>query len=357
METLKRRKDAEMPVTQSRDTARSQQTPPTKKARKQHQSEADDPSFRSECLEDSPAAPLSMEICEICERWKEEGDEVAFDHIRLVVKISAGQFFYADTHCPVEVPPGHTIDLGQLSSTFDANQHVKHQFATFLASELGLNELNLIPIPDKAIWPFFSSSFTRAPENMSQHFYIKRAHLQEYDETDGEKDRISQTVLEEAKVYEILRNSPHPNIAKYWGCEVVDGTIHGLCLGKYDMTLYDRIIDTEVPLDVDKCLQAIKAGIFHLHSLGLAHNDINPSNIMIDEGDNPIIIDFDSCRHEGEELIKYGTPDWCFEGMQYASRENDLYGLSKMEEFLNNPPRQEEDAQDEECVDQKEDVE
>jgi serine/threonine protein kinase len=31
-------------------------------------------------------------------------------------------------------------------------------------------------------------------------------------------------------------------------------------------------------------------GIKHLHSLGLVHNDINPSNIMLDEHGIPVII-------------------------------------------------------------------
>lgn len=56
------------------------------------------------------------------------------------------------------------------------------------------------------------------------------------------------------------------------------------------------------PFDKDLCLQGIESGIRHMHSLGLVHNDINPSNIMIDSADRPVIIDFDSCKQEGEKL-------------------------------------------------------
>jgi serine/threonine protein kinase len=59
----------------------------------------------------------------------------------------------------------------------------------------------------------------------------------------------------------------------------------------------------------------IEDGIRHLHKRGLIHNDINPTNIMIDNG--PVINDFDSSRAPGETLHKvkrtYGwhDPDVC----------------------------------------------
>jgi len=56
------------------------------------------------------------------------------------------------------------------------------------------------------------------------------------------------------------------------------------------------------PFDTDLVLRGIQEGIQHLHSLGLIHCDINPANIVMDEGDTPVIVDFDSCRRKGEEL-------------------------------------------------------
>jgi serine/threonine protein kinase len=44
-----------------------------------------------------------------------------------------------------------------------------------------------------------------------------------------------------------------------------------------------------------------------MHDLGLVHSDLNPSNIM--DGNNPIIIDFDSCKPEGQKLGKEELPD------------------------------------------------
>jgi serine/threonine protein kinase len=53
-------------------------------------------------------------------------------------------------------------------------------------------------------------------------------------------------------------------------------------------------------------LEGVKKGLDHIHALGIIHNDITPSNIMLDEHDTPIIIDFGSCRDMGESLEDVG---------------------------------------------------
>jgi hypothetical protein len=55
---------------------------------------------------------------------------------------------------------------------------------------------------------------------------------------------------------------------------------------------------------------------------------------MIDENDNPVIIDFDSCKQEGEELGKSGTPGWAIENAQRATHENDDYSFALIKEYL-----------------------
>lgn len=45
-----------------------------------------------------------------------------------------------------------------------------------------------------------------------------------------------------------------------------------------------------------------KAGINHMHRLGLLQNVLNPSNVMM-VGTHAITIDFDSCRQEGQDLV------------------------------------------------------
>ena len=73
-------------------------------------------------------------------------------------------------------------------------------------------------------------------------------------------------------------------------------------------------------------------GIRHLHQLGLAHNYINPSNIMMD-GEKPVVIDFDSAKPIGQKLgDKVGTFEWELEGAEFSEPENDLYGLKNIQE-------------------------
>jgi hypothetical protein len=58
---------------------------------------------------------------------------------------------------------------------------------------------------------------------------------------------------------------------------------------------------------------------------------------MFDECDQPVIIDFDSCCHNGQKLgRKMGTPGWFMEGAEFASFDNDLFGLSKLREYVMN---------------------
>ena len=158
---------------------------------------------------------------------------------------------------------------------------------------------------------------------------------------DSTSDRWKDLLLQEARFCEILRKAPHPNVAAYLGCVKNDGWILGLCFAKYKKTLWQRIIldkDTSLacPDLSEAVLAGIRDGIEHIHSLGYCHNDINATNIMFGDDDAPIIIDFDACRPEGEELgLKKGTKGWYDESSTHSCRENDYYGLRKIKEFIN----------------------
>lgn len=99
-----------------------------------------------------------------------------------------------------------------------------------------------------------------------------------------------------------------------WGSETTPAPQHrpisrrvrGLLFPRYATTLAQILADS-TPFDRARCLRGIETGICHTHDLGLLHNDINPSNIMIDR-DEPVIIDFDSCKRAGDTLgSKAGT--------------------------------------------------
>ncbi|KAG5982816.1 hypothetical protein E4U55_001310 [Claviceps digitariae] len=199
-------------------------------------------------------------------------------------------------------------------------------------SPVDLEKLDKIPIPTENVWPSYSSHLLRAPEPLPQNSYVKKPSLLHFGDTPASL-HLSSRILHEIEVCELLRKHPHPNVAHYLGCVVSVDRITGLCFPEYKMTLFERI-SLNMPFDKDLCLRGIADGIRHLHSLGIVHNDINPANIMVDEKDRPVIIDFDCCQQAGEKLRSAGTWGWSIEEAEYALFENDFFGLSKIQEYI-----------------------
>lgn len=247
-----------------------------------------------------------MEVCEQNEAFAEEDGDLIFHHTKIILRQHDNQYLYAISNqrysCATEIDPA---------------------------------TLELIPIPVSQICPPFPETYTRAPEPLPQNCYVKRPSLIHYGDTDASTE-LSALVLDEARACEILRVHPHRNIARYLGCTVDGGRITGLCFVKYGMTLLERTSRGSRILDVDLCLRGIESGIQHLHKLGLIHCDINPANILMSgDDDTPIIIDFDFCRREGEDLgLKAGTRGWTREDFKIATPEVDQYGLSMVRDFL-----------------------
>jgi serine/threonine protein kinase len=162
---------------------------------------------------------------------------------------------------------------------------------------------------------------------------VKRPSLLYYNDTEASTE-LSSLLLNKAKVCEILRASPHPNIAQYLRCIIENDKITGFCFVKYGMNLSKRVTKDTRPFNTNLFLQGIRKGIRHLYSLDLIHCDLNPTNILID-GDIPVIEDFDSYRRKGEKLgFKAKTKGWTSEDFKFARPEIDKYRLSKIRDFL-----------------------
>ncbi|CAK7223123.1 hypothetical protein SCUCBS95973_005071 [Sporothrix curviconia] len=158
----------------------------------------------------------------------------------------------------------------------------------------------------------------------------------------------------EVRMLEFLaRKHPHPNFVRYLGCRVIEvpgdtatedvpghagqkrkrvqKRITGIVLEKaqYCMRDYDpdddnwsRILDPAI------FLKRLEAAVFYLHSVGLAHNDLKPGNVMVRADGQPVLIDFESCAPSHTELNTDGTPNWSMRILSYMSSfENDLYAL------------------------------
>jgi hypothetical protein len=248
-----------------------------------------------------------MEVVTSEQVWEEtDNGELVFDHIRVILRQGSRYLFarQQDRYAPID------------------------------ATKLDLEE-----IPDTFLYAQIPAGWTRAPDPLPADSYIKQPNLLEY----GETSNCCTVLLQEAEIYEVLRQHPHPNIARYYGCVVENGRFRGICLRRYSTTLKQRVEryakakDERKPAlsetEKRRLVQGIRDGVAHLHLLGLVHNDLNPSNVMV-EDDAAIIIDFDSCRRQGEPMgMKGATPGWGTY-TDYANQESDVRNLDQIERYL-----------------------
>lgn len=207
----------------------------------------------------------------------------------------------------------------------------------------GFNKLVklLSPIPVEKIYPKFpGGKLTRyKPQQGGDSLYFKAPRLCDY-RADGDNE-LAIRLLNEAEVHERILCSPHPNLGSYLGCFVEEGWIVRLVFNKYSKTMSERLqLETQEEFTVQQridCMDQIEAAVTHLHSLGLAHNDISPSNIMFDNIGQAILIDFDSCAPLCSSLTKGGhTTGWrgpmgSEEGLQFKESSADCDKLAIQE--------------------------
>lgn len=199
-------------------------------------------------------------------------------------------------------------------------------------------------VPDSDLYPEAPPDITIASVPAGADVFIKTPKLNRYDELEG-TGIAAKLLMHEVKSLELLKRHQHPNIIGYYGCIVRRGRIVGIVLDRYPLNLQERVtvnmdhFDTEdvAPLDKDVCVHRVESAVKHLHSLGLAHNDLSPSNIMLRRGKStdPVIIDFGSCQPVGERLLSAGTPGWVDEiGWSTSSLQNDEVALKRIGTWL-----------------------
>jgi len=194
-------------------------------------------------------------------------------------------------------------------------------------------------VPDELIYPTVTPGFTISSGGQpATACHVKRPKLLHLDEPDLAKT-IAKTFAEEVEIMELLQHHQHPNLIQYHGCTVKNGRVTGIALERHKAILQYRYEDDERPFDRDRCMSDIRAGVKQLHRLGLVHNDLNPSNILLDNDDRAIIIDFDSCRRFGETLLFWGTPGWVDEAemdeeVLVSAPARDEYAIQKIDAWL-----------------------
>ncbi len=206
--------------------------------------------------------------------------------------------------------------------------------------EASVSDINaaLERVPDCSIFPVLplDPELTIAPEASTQQddCFIKRPNMSVYelfvdhdreDTEPGNDGFLARTLLSEALIMQRLSGHPHPNLAKYHGVRVRRGRITGLVFKRYQRTLLDHVRQG-LHIDQDEVLHALEPAVTHLHSLGLAHNDIHPENIMMDPDSTPVLIDFGSCQPFGKRLVTRGTEGWvddmgCLDALEGGARQ------------------------------------
>ncbi|KAH6877303.1 kinase-like domain-containing protein [Thelonectria olida] len=196
-------------------------------------------------------------------------------------------------------------------------------------------------VPSSWTYPFLPSGFTvaTAADVGDEDVYVKTPKLSSYASI-GPGDHIAKMVLQEAQNLEHVRRFPHRNVVEFLGCVVKGHRIHGFAMKRYPMTLFDCCdVESKHPANVEdfdkeECIRDIAAGVHHLHNLGLAHNDINPRNIAVDDEGRCVVIDLGGCRRFGECLDECGTEGFNEGFGDTSSVKNDEVGLSKVREWL-----------------------
>lgn len=210
---------------------------------------------------------------------------------------------------------------------------------------------HLEAVPSENIFPLVPKGFTIAPPFDAKNHYLKAPQFN-YDDRHPGNTFVANVLLHEASVLEQLRQRPHPSLVTYYGVVVKDDRITHLCLKRCRCNLVEYL-HVDLPIgERERIMTETRQGIEHLHSLGLAHNDINPrklnfpslriasltmkkENICIDSKGHAVIVDFDATLAFGKPLLK-GVSHRPQSDQQHAvsARENDFQGLIDVEQFL-----------------------
>jgi len=186
-------------------------------------------------------------------------------------------------------------------------------------------------LPDEDVYPKVPLNITVFSTSIDSNVFLKRPKLNTAFIGTGLSSKL---LLQEAETMELLMRNPHPHIISYHGCMIKRGRLVGLVLDRYPMTLKQRIQEDARYFNIENCMSKITSVAHHLHSLGLAHNDLTPMNIMVNEHDAPFVIDYGSCQPFGSTLITGGTPGWIDEDFTTSEQKHDEIGLDKIRAWL-----------------------
>lgn len=163
---------------------------------------------------------------------------------------------------------------------------------------LDLGAIFYFPLPPKttvAPYPLPKDSFVRGPE-----LWVAKYHRIP---ADAVSEFLTMTA-KEISLLEILKETPHPNLAEYLGCvrDGESGLGAGLCFKRYECTLYEAVIGNK-PFNSEAILEGVTRGIEHLNSLGWVYGNIHPTSVMLASDGTPVVNRLYASLKEGTETI------------------------------------------------------
>jgi len=237
------------------------------------------------------------------------------------------------------------------------------------------NERIFFPLPIP--WFFANTSVTVANEwlDNAPGWHLKRPWFTRMVDCDRDAPTVvAEWFAIEVRMLELLSRHPlHPNIVKYHGCRVRKGCVTGVYLGRLEGDNLWEHVSAGKAVDKEPFLAALESAIRHLHDVvDIAHNDIQPFNIMVGPEGIPTLIDLGSSELIGEKIsqcrmwvfypktegshnangpvsgrIRYSTwgedpPDMEMEAagladLPISTRSRDLAALNKLRTWLDNP--------------------
>ncbi|UPK99774.1 hypothetical protein LCI18_010709 [Fusarium solani-melongenae] len=194
---------------------------------------------------------------------------------------------------------------------------------------LDTNSISQLPftrIPLDEYCPVADPAF-ESGRALGQDQCIKRPRIEDWI---GRADwpKWAELSLREIKVYEVLKQHPHPNIGRYFGCITEEGRVIGLCIEKGTSSLAEKLFGATMQQKMEY-YNAVEAGVLHLHEMGLSHNELAPANIRMN-GEVPFITNFAYCTR-GAEVVRLQTGTLLSECKYF---ERDLKSLEDLRKYI-----------------------
>lgn len=120
----------------------------------------------------------------------------------------------------------------------------------------------------------------------------------------------------------------------HYGCRVKHGRLTSMFIEKHEENLQQYASRPDFHLlDKRRFVEGLESAVNHIHSLGIAHNDMCPVNIMVKDG-MPVLIDFGSAGAFGTRLQSLGSVGWYEEEFNTSEAKHDIYSVQKIRDRL-----------------------